>query len=93
LSDRQLPRPSSGQTSGCFYRSDLIRAGYRIDEIMYLMGHSIVAMTMQVYNQVKHGGISSKKLEGKGHLKIVRLEGKLSYPADKLGSSRVQVTS
>jgi len=92
IDDMLLLEPFSPHILRHTYCSDLIRAGYRVDEVMYLMGHSSVVMTMQVYNQVKHGGISSKKLEGKGHLKIVRLEGKLSESVAKPGASRVQVT-
>lgn len=47
------------------YCSDLIRAGYRVDEVMYLMGHSSPVMTLKIYNQVKHGELTSARLERK----------------------------
>jgi integrase len=92
IDEQRLLEPFSPHIMRHSYCSDLIRAGYRIDEIMYLMGHSSIAMTMNVYNQVKHGGITSKKLEGRGHLKIVKLEGKLSEAVRKKVAVGVQVT-
>jgi len=65
IDERVLLEPWSAHIMRHTYCGDLVRSGYRLDEIKYLMGHSRVTLSLDVYTRVKGEAISAGKLNGK----------------------------
>ena len=60
-----LRLPFSAHVLRHSYCCDLVRAGYSLDQIKYLMGHSKITMSLDVYNHVKGEEITAGRLDKK----------------------------
>ena len=89
IDETAIRAPFSAHIMRHTYCTDLIRAGYRVDQIMYLMGHSSPLMTLKIYNQVKHQGITAGKMTDEKPLKPNRNYRILSFNPVQIGADKI----
>jgi len=65
IDERVLLEPWSAHIMRHTYCGDLVRSGYRLDEIKYLMGHSRVTLSLECLYEGGKAGDFGRKLNGK----------------------------